>query len=610
MIHEHVVCRVGRHEPLPERERLAAIVQRAVPFADGHQARAVRRLKSQRVRDHHSVLARLDERAVREREVHAVQLPVREVERVRHRAIPQLDERRVGRERVVHDLVDNQFVLRRLRRTGVSDADGVVGEDVVETVLTRDVQGVHAGVQRVEQRPGVHARPRHGLLDAVDADVVHGHGRGAGDLDEVAVGREIRAAVQRDVHRRGGVRGEVALNRRAPRGDVALHARGVVERDAFAHEAAVNRIRARIEDGGREHGIRRLVVGRIHLATKGGPALQRIDRRVARSEQRVRRRVATVVEDEINVPRTELPRAVGVIRLEGVTIFSAPHGVAVPVARDALRDADARPVGEVHPLRHQRVVGGRRGVQRVHETEKVRVIVRRVPHRALAPVPAVARELLGAAVGGEVLQRGVHVEVEAVARVIELEPVLDLVQVTVRVVGEPLLGPVAAGLLRVLVKGPARLAVYVEAEETTVEKRLAEFAQNEEGHLLAHVSGVAVQVARRSDGEIIVAQQRIIIRRAEDVIADAAERAAETGRVPRAAGVERLAVVDDAVGAIHERAVERLVGILFARVPVALRRGGDPEMILAERAAGLRFPPADEAFAQRRIAREQRDAER
>ena len=200
---------------------------------------------------------------------------------------------------------------------------------------------------------------------------------------------------------------------------------------------------------------------------------------------------------------------------------------------------------------------------------------------------------------------------------LELEPVLDLEQLAGRAVRKPLGGHVTVRLLRILVDeisrtlvGRAALAaVHEHVEVTTVIVGQAEPLKNFIHRLLPDRAEVAdretVRVARVVQHEVGRAEERIVIREIHLVIH--AKRPGGTGggvgAMERAAGVERLAVVENARVVVHERRVHDRVVHGVARVPAVRVHLRNPEMIRREVAGHLDFAPAHEAFLDQRVAR-------
>ena len=98
-----------------QRQRLAAVLQSAIKARQEERQHAIglRELGAITTDDDES--ARRDDRSRREREAHAVDAPAGEIERVGGMRVAQLDERRLAKRRVIHDLVDDH-VVRRIRR--------------------------------------------------------------------------------------------------------------------------------------------------------------------------------------------------------------------------------------------------------------------------------------------------------------------------------------------------------------------------------------------------------------------------------------------------------------------------------------------------------------
>ena len=212
---------------------------------------------------------------------------------------------------------------------------------------------------------------------------------------------------------------------------------------------------------------------------------------------------------------------------------------------------DARPFLVIHDRLHLGIIGfGLRRICGIDECKEIGVIIRGIVDRALAPVPAIAREFLRAARGGEVLQGGVHVEQFVVPAVVELEPILDFVQVTVVIVGEPFVNDLGAGLLGILIEQAALLAIDEQVHEAAVECRNAELLEHPERRLLALRCAVVVQIAKAGHEKVGCAEHGIVVRKDEDVVADVVERAVVSRRVPGAAAVKRADVVNHATVAI------------------------------------------------------------
>ncbi len=322
-------------------------------------------------------------------------------------------------------------------------------------------------------------------------------------------------------------------------------------------------------------------------------------RRVA-AEERGGVPIAADVKDEVNVPGDQHPRAL--LRLVGVHVLPAVVTVAVPVAHDALHGQDAHPLLNVHRARDPRPVGLRlRRVHGVHKREEVGEIVRRFAHGARAPRPAVARRLLRPPGGGEVLQRGVHVPEHVVTRVVELEPILDLVQAAGVVVGEELLHNLAIRLLRILIDVAALLAVEEYPDVAPVQIGRTQLASDPERGLLGLVGWVAVQVANRGQHEIIRAQNRVVLGQIQLIVAGTRHRPGITGGVPRTAAVERAGVVTDPRIAVHERHVQRMIALLLARRPAVHVFLRHPQPVRAQYWQARRFAKAHEALAIRRV---------
>lgn len=189
----------------------------------------------------------------------------------------------------------------------------------------------------------------------------------------------------------------------------------------------------------------------VHAAKhRGLPELA--DLRVDRAEHVGRWAVPARAEDEIDVPRYDLPAPAG--RVIQVGILAAPKSIGVPVPDDVLEREGPHPAVDVDEVGEERGVTRVGSVDRLDQAEKLSVVVGGFLNGAFAPGPAVARELQVVAERAEALQRGVPAEDKVVAGVAELEPVLDLEQVAVPSVREPVVDVQSVRFLCVLGRVP------------------------------------------------------------------------------------------------------------------------------------------------------------
>src|SRR5205823_2801679 len=82
--------------------------------------------------------------------------------------------------------------------------------------------------------------------------------------------------------------------------------------------------------------------------------------------------------------------------------------------------------------------------------------------------------------------------------------------------------------------------------------------------LLALIGVVAAAVAGPLEGGLGLAEQRIVVGKSEQIIADVADGRIKSRRVIGAAGVFAADVVDHAVVAVNKGAIERFVAEVFA----------------------------------------------
>ena len=308
---------------------------------------------------------------------------------------------------------------------------------------------------------------------------------------------------------------------------------------------------------------------------------------------------------KINVPDHLLPGVAG--RLVRIHVLAPAVGEAVVVADDVLDGVSLEPVVHVHlRLELASVIRAQLGeVRRIHKCEKVGVIAGGPVHGAFGERPAVTRELLLAACRGEFLQRSA-VRAEGGRSIVELEPKLDLVQIAIRAVRVKLVGQVAVGLLHVLEHLRAPDAVDKQVNVPSIAVRQPDLVRDPIGRLLALIRIVAAAVAGPLERCIGLAQQRIVVRKRKQIITDVANGRIESRRVVRAAGILAADIVNDAVVAIHECAVERLVAQVLAVRPAVQRCLRHPKTVGAEVAALRGIIPTHQTLARRRVVRKQR----
>ena len=254
-------------------------------------------------------------------------------------------------------------------------------------------------------------------------------------------------------------------------------------------------------------------------------------------------------------------------------------------------------------------------VRRIHKCEKVGVIAGGPVHGAFGERPAVTRELLLAACRGEFLQRSA-VRAEGGRSIVELEPQLNLVQIASRAVRVKLVGHVAVGLLHVLehLRAPDIepferahvVRVHEQVDVPAVAIGQTDLVRDPIGRLLALIRIVAAAVAGPLERCIGLAQQRIVVGKRKQIITDVANGRIESRRVVRAAGILAADIVNDAVVAIHECAVERLVAQVLAVRPAVQRCLRHPKTVGAEVAALRGIIPTHQTLARRRVVRKQR----
>src|SRR5207245_8377648 len=100
--------------------------------------------------------------------------------------------------------------------------------------------------------------------------------------------------------------------------------------------------------------------------------------------------------------------------------------------------------------------------------------------------------------------------------------------------------------------------------------------------LFALIGTVAAAVARPLECEVGLSQQWIVFGKSEHIITNVVDGRIESRRVVRAAGILAAHVVNHAVVAIHERAIQRLGTAMLAIRPPVQRRLSHPETIRAK----------------------------
>ena len=157
--------------------------------------------------------------------------------------------------------------------------------------------------------------------------------------------------------------------------------------------------------------------------------------------------------------------------------------------------------------------------------------------RPLSPDPTIAGQFFLSSGRGEILQRGVRV-VEACGRIVELKPVLDLVQITVRVVREPLINEVRVGLLCIFEHPSALDPVHIHADEAAIVKGDVQLVQHPKGRLFSLRGVVVVEVANGRQHGVGIAEEWIVRWKVQDIITKIICRAAPPAHMERTAAVE------------------------------------------------------------------------
>ena len=267
------------------------------------------------------------------------------------------------------------------------------------------------------------------------------------------------------------------------------------------------------------------------------------------------------------------------------------------------------PLRDVHQILHRRVHRLRsRGVRRVHQREQIGEVIR-CRARAWTPDPAVP---LRALLSGreEILQRAGD-DIESRPRVVELKPVLDLVQPAAGIVRIIRLHDVLVRLLVIEINHRARLPVQRDMHVALVVHAQPDLAPDPIRRRFRLGAGVVVEERRhrrlRVQHEILLAQQPVIRRELDFVVAG--RRAERPGvrlvqGVERTAAVESLRVVNRAPVPIHERAIHAVICIPFAIGPEGQVRARHPQAIARDAAGSQRLAHAHQTFAERSVARE------
>ena len=209
------------------------------------------------------------------------------------------------------------------------------------------------------------------------------------------------------------------------------------------------------------------------------------------------------------------------------------------------------------------------------------------------------------------MQRAGH-DVEARACVIELEPVLDLVQATAGIVRIIRLHDVLVRLLVIEVNHRARLAVQRHMHIPLIVHAEPDLASDPIRRALRLRARVVVEERRhpglRVQHEILLAEQTVIGRKLHFVVAGRRAERPGVGLVQRVewtAAVERLRVVHRAPVPIHERAIHAIVRVALALRPEGQVRARHPQAIARDAARAHGFTHAHQTFAERRVTGEQ-----
>ncbi len=321
-----------------------------------------------------------------------------------------------------------------------------------------------------------------------------------------------------------------------------------------------------------------------------------IDHGIPGTPQRVTRSIAPRVEGEIHIPREELPPEA--VPLVGVHVLAAPHAIGIPVANDPLEGEGPHPVIDIDRAEDPVHIGGPGRVHRLDQLEKVGHVVGRALNGAFAPAPAIPgglqRRTGRSGRGREPLQGGIDIA-EAGAVILELEPVLDLVEVGVPPLGEEPFGIVPVRLLGILHDVPELTSIPVQTDVAAVEVTRTDPAGDREAQLLPEIGRVAAHVARRGQRHLPDPEHRLVI--GEDHIPVAATAMERTALVLEARPVDHPAVAVDE-GEVAVEIVER-----GGRVPGVLHGRGIPHVVVAEGSEGNRFAPADETLPRRSLRR-------
>ena len=206
---------------------------------------------------------------------------------------------------------------------------------------------------------------------------------------------------------------------------------------------------------------------------------------------------------------------------------------------------------------HGRQIAVGRSVGRVHQVEQIAVIVGRAVDGSRPPNPAITRQLFYSA-RREVKLQGVKIEATGlpIAGVGELIPAIGLDQGSFAVVAEPFLDRLPIGLLDIVIDGSTADAVDEHDDVAPVHVRQAVLFQEPEHELLALIGIVA---HRPVEHHVRGTEKRIICRKDDVVTTERPHRRGVTGRRIGAAAVMRPGVIDHAMVAVDEGAIEILV---------------------------------------------------
>ena len=191
---------VRRRARFDQTQGLAIVLQFAVELARHRNRSAEGRGECELVLGHHQKSAGRNHRAAGKCEIQSAQSPAGKVEGAGGRSIVNLEERRALRDRVIHDLVDDEFVLRLLDHSRVIDFDrhARAADQVALGVQALNGERVGATGQSHLRGPVGNGRPCHRINHPIDGDETRVDGSRAGERDEIAVGAEVGAAIRGD----------------------------------------------------------------------------------------------------------------------------------------------------------------------------------------------------------------------------------------------------------------------------------------------------------------------------------------------------------------------------------------------------------------------------